>query len=69
MAEWLLGRFAGVEGHGSGGCTHCNRFLRVKAAFAGSVKFPSNEAFAARVAILAAVVWLWEKWREWRWWW
>ena len=54
-----LGGFAGGHGDGGGGCAHRNRCLRVKAAFAGSVKFPANEAYAARAAILAAVMLLW----------
>ena len=54
-----MGGFAGGDGDGGGGCDHRNRCLRVKAAFAGSVKFPANEAFSARVVIPAAVVWLW----------
>ena len=66
MVESLVGGFAGGDGDGGGGCAHRNRCIRVKAAFAGSVKFPANEAFAARAAIPAAVVWLW--W-EWWWWW
>ena len=51
-----MGGFAGGGGDGGGGCAHRNRCLRVKAAFAGSVKFPANKAFAARAAIPAAVV-------------
>ena len=47
-----------ISGDGGGGCVHRNRCLRVKAAFAGSVKFLANEAFAPRAAIVAAV-WLW----------
>ena len=54
----MVGGFAGGDGDGGGGCDHRNRCLRVKAAFAGSVKFPANEAFSARVVIPAAVVWL-----------
>ena len=54
-----MGGFAGGDGDGGGGCDHRNRCLCVKAAFAGSVKFRGNEAFAARAAIPAAVVWLW----------
>ena len=42
----------------AGGRVRHNRCLRVKPAFAGSVKFPANIAFAARAAIPAAVVWL-----------
>ena len=64
-----MGGFAGGDGDGGGGCDHRNRCLRVKAAFAGSVKFPANEAFAARAAIPAAVVWFWGEWWEWWWWW
>ena len=44
-----------ISGDGGGGCVHRNRCLRVKAAFAGSVKFPANEAFAARAATATAV--------------
>ena len=55
----MVGGFAGGDGDGGGGCDHRNRCLRVKAAFAGIVKFPANEPFTARAAILAAVVWLW----------
>ena len=69
MAESLVGGFAGGDGDGGSGCVHRNCCLRVKAAFAGSVKFPANEAFAARAAIPAVVVWLWGEWWEWRWWW
>ena len=58
MVEWLVGGFAGGDGDGEGGCDHRNRCLRVKAAFAGRVKFPANEAFSPRAAIPAAVVWL-----------
>ena len=58
--ESLVGGFAGGDGDGGGGCAHHNRCLRAKAAFAGSDKFPANKAFAARAAIPAAVVWLWE---------
>ena len=54
-----MGGFAGGDGDGGSDCVHRNRCLRVKAAFAGSVKFPANTAFAARAAIPAAVVWLW----------
>ena len=58
--ESLVGGFAGGDGDGGGGgCAHRNCCLRAKAAFAGSVKFPANEAFAARAAISAAVVWWW----------
>ena len=57
--ESLVGGFAGGDGDGGGGCAHRNRCLRTKAAFTGSDKFPANEAFAARAAILAAVVRLW----------
>ena len=57
--ESLAGGFAGGDGDGGGGCAHRNRCLRAKAAFAGSDKFLANEAFAARAAILAAVVWFW----------
>ena len=56
--ESLAGGFAGGDGDGGGVCAHHNRYLRVKAAFAGSVKFRTNEAFAARAANPAAVVWL-----------
>ena len=59
MVESLVEGFAGGDGAGGGGCAHRNRCLRVKAAFAESVKFPANEAFAARAAIPAAVVRLW----------
>ena len=45
---------------------HHNRCLRVKATFAESVIFPANIAFAARAAILAALLWLWCEWWEWR---
>ena len=68
--ESLAGGFSGGDGDGGGVCAHRNHYLCVKAAFAGSVKFQANEAFAARVAIPAAVVWLWGEWWEWRWeWW
>ena len=60
--ESLVGGFAGGDGYGGGGCVNRNRCLRVKAAFAGSVKFLANEAFAARAAIPAAAVWLWREW-------
>ena len=60
--ESLAGGFAGSDCDGGGGCAHHNRCLRVKAAFAGSVKFPANVAFAARAAIPAAVVWLLGEW-------
>ena len=53
----VSGGFAGGDGDGGGGCAHRNRCLRVKATFAGSVKFPANKAFAARAAFPAAVVW------------
>ena len=53
-----MGGFAGGDGDGGGGCDHRNRCLRVKAPFAGSVKFPANKAFTARAANPAAVVWL-----------
>ena len=69
MLESLVGGFAGGNGDGSGGCAHRNRCLYVKAAFAGSVKFPANKAFATRAAIPVAVVWMWGEWWEWRWWW
>ena len=39
-----------------GRCVYRNRCLRVKAAFAGSAKFPANTAFAARAAITVATV-------------
>ena len=68
--EALVGGFAGGDGDGGGGCAHCNRCLRAKAAFAGIVKFPVNAALAARAAIPAAVVWeRWEWWWWGRWWW
>ena len=59
---------AGGSGVGDGGdcggdCVRRSRCLRVKAAFAGGVKFLANTAFAARAAITAAVVWLW--WELW----
>ena len=54
--ESSVGGFAGGDGDGGGGCAHRNRCLRVKAAFAGSDKFPANEPFAARAAIPTAVV-------------
>ena len=70
MVESLVGGFAGGDGDGNAGCAHRNRCLRAKAALAGSVKFPANEAFAARAAITAAVVWVWWEWWWWgRWWW
>ena len=62
-----MGGFAGGDGDGGGGCDQRNRCLRVKAAFAGSVKFTANEVFAVRGAIPAAVVWLWGEY--WEWWW
>ena len=65
--ESLVGGFAGGDGDGGGVCADSNCCLRVKAAFAGSVKFRANEAFSARAAIPAAVVWLW--WLWWLWWW
>ena len=61
--------FAGGDGDGGGGSDHLNRCLRVKAAFAESVKFPANEAFSARAVIPPAVVWLWGEWWEWWAWW
>ena len=64
-----MGGSAGGDGDGDGGRVHRNRCLRVKAAFAESVKFPANTAFAARAAIPAAVVWLWREWWEWWHWW
>ena len=57
MEELLEGGFAAGDGDGSGGCAHHNHCLRVKAAFAGRVKFLGNKAFAGRAAITAAVVW------------
>ena len=60
MLESLVRGFAAGDGDGGGGCAHRNRCLRAKAAFAGSDKFPANIAFAARAAIPAAVVLLWE---------
>ena len=63
----MVGEFAGGAGDGGGGCHRRTRSLCVKAAFAGSVKFRANEAFAARTAIPAAMVWLWGEW--WAWWW
>ena len=65
--ESLAGGFDGGEGDGGGVCAHRNRCLCEKAAFAGSVKFQANKAFAARAAIPAAMVWLWGEW--WEWWW
>ena len=62
MVESLVGGFAGGDGDGGGGCTHRNRYLRAKAAFTGIVKFPANEAFAARAAIPTVVVWLLGEW-------
>ena len=59
--------FAGGAGDGGGVCDRRNRCLCVNAPFAGSVKFRGNEAVAARTAIPAAMVWLWEWW--WEWWW
>ena len=53
------GGFAGGYGDGGGGCAHRSRYLRAKAACAGSDKFPANKAFATKAAIPAAVVWLW----------
>ena len=50
------------DGDGGGDCAHRNRCLRVKAAFAWSVKFPANTAFAARAVIPAVVLWLWCDW-------
>ena len=58
----MAGGFVGGDGDGGGGCAHHNRCLCVKAAFARSVKFPANVAFAARAAIPAAVVWLLGEW-------
>ena len=69
MVESLVGGLTGGDGDGGGVCAHRNRCLRVKAPFAGSVTFPANKAIATRAAIPAAVVWLWEEWWEWRWWW
>ena len=57
-----MGGFARRYSDGGGSYAHRNRCLRVKAAFAGSVKFPAKKAFAARAAIPAAVVWLWGGW-------
>ena len=51
-----MGGSARGGGGGGGGCVYGNCCLRVKAAFAGSVKFPANKAFAARAAITAALV-------------
>ena len=62
----MVGGSAGGDGDNGAGRVHRNRCPHVKAAFAGSVKFPASTAFAGRAAIPAAVVWLW--W-EWRWWW
>ena len=56
LVESLVEGFAGGDGDGGSGCAHRNGCLRAKAAFARSVKFPANEAFAARAAIPAAVV-------------
>ena len=56
MVESMEGGSAVGNGDGGGGCARRNRCLRVKAAFAGSVKFPANTAFAARAAIPAAVL-------------
>ena len=56
LVESLVGGSAGGDGDGGGGCIHRNRCLRVKAAFAGSLKFPANKAFATRAAIMAALV-------------
>ena len=64
-----MGGLARGDGDSGGGCEHRNRCLRVKAAFAGCVKFLANEAFATRAAILAVVVWLWGEWWDWWWWW
>ena len=61
--------FAGGDDNGGCDCTHRNCWLRLKAAFAGSFKFPANQAFAARAVIPAAVVWLWGEWRDCWWWW
>ena len=58
MVEWMVGGSAGGDGY-----VHRNRWLRVKAAIAGSVKFPANTAFVARAAITAAAaVWWWLEW-------
>ena len=57
MLESLVGGSAGGDGDGGGGCVHRNRCLRVKAAFAGNVRFSANTAFAARAAIPAPVGW------------
>ena len=55
--ESLVGGFTGGDGDGGGGFAHRNRCLRVKAAFAGNVRFSANTAFAARAAIPAPVGW------------
>ena len=60
----MVGGLGGGDGDGGGGYDHRNHCLCVTAAFAGSVRFRANEAFAARAAIPAAVVWLWGEW----WW-
>ena len=62
--EVRLGKVDG--GDIGGGCTHRNRCLRVKAAFAGSAKLPANTAFAVRAAIMAVVWWWWDWWWDWR---
>ena len=52
----MVGGSPGGDGDGGGGRVHRNRYLRVKAVFAGSVNFPANTAFAAMAAIPAAAV-------------
>ena len=64
----LVGGFAGGDGDRGSGCAPRNCYLRVKAGFVGSDKFPAKKAFAARAAIPAAEVWLWGEWWEWRFW-
>ena len=54
--ESLVGGSAGGDGDGGGGCIHRNRCLPVKAAFAESLKFPANKAFAARAATKVALM-------------
>ena len=61
----MVGGSAGGGGDGGGGCGHRNRCLRAKAIFAGRIRSPASEAFAARATITAAVVCWWEWW-EWR---
>ena len=62
--ESMVGASAGGDGNCFGGGVHRNRCLCLKAAFSGSVKFLAHTAFAARVAITAAVVWRWSEWWE-----